>query len=87
MILQWKAPGILKSKITPGKPKSTIYDGGIDVSAENNKGVPNFVYWALPRVVHNCTIFLCSLDVRNIVQGGDPLYAGFFSTQGSGGYT
>ena len=27
---------------------------------------------------HNCTIFLCSLDVRNIVQGGDPLYAGFF---------
>ena len=39
------------------------------------------------RLVHNCTIFLCSLDVRNIVQGGDPLYAGFFSTQGSGGYT
>ena len=38
-------------------------------------------------VVHNCTIFLCSLDVRNIVQGGDPLYAGFFSTQGYGGYT
>ena len=38
-------------------------------------------------VVHNCTIFLCSLDVRNIVQGGDPLYVGFFSTQGSGGYT
>ena len=38
-------------------------------------------------LVHNCTIFLCSLDVRNIVQGGDPLYAGFFSTQGSGGYT
>ena len=38
-------------------------------------------------IVHNCTIFLCSLDVRNIVQGGDPLYAGFFSTQGSGGYT
>ena len=29
-------------------------------------------------VVHNRTIFLCSLDVRNIVQGGDPLYAGFF---------
>ena len=38
-------------------------------------------------IVHNCTIFLCSLDVRNIVQGGDPLYAGFLSTQGSGGYT
>ena len=38
-------------------------------------------------IVHNCTIFLCSLDVRNIVQGGDPPYAGFFSTQGSGGYT
>ena len=38
-------------------------------------------------LVHNCTIFLCSLDVRNIVQGGNPLYAGFFSTQGSGGYT
>ena len=31
-------------------------------------------------VVHNCTIFLCSLDVRNIVQGGDPLYAAFFYT-------
>ena len=29
-------------------------------------------------VEHNCTIFLCSLDVRNIVQGGDPLYAFFF---------
>ena len=27
---------------------------------------------------HNCTIFLCSLDVRNIVQGGDPLYAFYF---------
>ena len=38
-------------------------------------------------VVHKCTIFLCSLDVRDIVQGGDPLYAVFFSTQGSGGYT
>ena len=35
------------------------------------------------QVVHNCTIFLLPLDVRNIVQGGDPLYAGFFSTQGS----
>ena len=39
--------------------------------------------WALNNefddfVVHNCTIFLCSLDVRNIVQGGDPLYAVFF---------
>ena len=32
-----------------------------------------------PPLVHNCTIFLCSLDVRNIVQGGNPLYAGFFS--------
>ena len=39
------------------------------------------------KLVHNCTIFLCSLDVRNIVQAGDPLYAGFLSTQGSGGYT
>ena len=38
-------------------------------------------------VVHNCTIFLLPLDVRNIVQGGDPLYAVFFSTQGSGRYT
>ena len=38
-------------------------------------------------LVHNCTIFLCSLDVRNIAQGGNPLYAAFFSTQGSGGYT
>ena len=33
---------------------------------------------ALGVIVHNCTIFLCSLDVRNIVQGGNPLYAGFF---------
>ena len=32
----------------------------------------------LDHLVHNCTIFLCSLDVRNIVQGGDPLYAVFF---------
>ena len=31
-----------------------------------------------PGLVHNCTIFICSLDVRNIVQGGNPLYAGFF---------
>ena len=29
-------------------------------------------------LVHNCTIFLWSLDIRNIVQGGDPLYAIFF---------
>ena len=43
------------------------------------------VVWSV--IVHNCTIFLCSLDVRNIVQGGDPLYAVFFSTQGSQGYT
>ena len=46
-----------------------------------------FAYNSVTVVVHNCTIFLCSPDVRNIVQGGDPLYAGFFSTQGSGGYT
>ena len=26
-------------------------------------------------LVHNCTIFLYSLDIGNIVQGGDPLYA------------
>ena len=38
-------------------------------------------------VVHNCTIFLCSLDVRNIVQGGDPLYAAVNHKQGCGGYT
>ena len=44
-------------------------------------------FWGLKYLVHNCTIFLCSLDVRNIVQGGDPLYAVFFSTQGSAGYT
>ena len=25
-------------------------------------------------IVHNCTIILCSLDVGNIVQDGDPLY-------------
>ena len=34
---------------------------------------------------HNCTIFLCSLDVRNIVQGGDPLYAAVNHKQGCGG--
>ena len=34
---------------------------------------------------HNCTIFLCSLDVRNIVQGGDPLYAAVNYKQGCGG--
>ena len=33
-------------------------------------------------LVHNCTIFLLPLDVRNIVQGGDPLDAGFFSYTG-----
>ena len=38
-------------------------------------------------LVHNCTIFLCSLDVRNIVQGGDPLYAAVNHKQGCGGYT
>ena len=39
---------------------------------------PNIMSRGWHWVVHNCTIFLCSLDVRNIVQGGDPLYAGFF---------
>ena len=38
------------------------------------------------RIVHNCTIFLCSLDVRNIVQGGDPLYAGVNHKEGCGGH-
>ena len=33
---------------------------------------------ACDHLVHSCTIFLCSLDVRNIVQGGNPLYAAFF---------
>ena len=37
-------------------------------------------------VVHNCTIFLCSLDVRNIVQGGDPLYAAVNYKHGCGGF-
>ena len=37
-------------------------------------------------IVHNCTIFLCSLDVRNIVQGGDPLYAGVNHKEGCGGH-
>ena len=37
VILQWKASGILKSDITPGKSKSTIYDGGTDVNAEDDK--------------------------------------------------
>ena len=38
-------------------------------------------------IVHNCIIFFCSLDVRNIVQGGDPLYAAVNHKQGCGGYT
>ena len=37
-------------------------------------------------LVHNCTIFLWSLDVRNIVQGGDPLYAGVNHKEGCGGH-
>ena len=51
------------------------------------KSLVSFLERAGYHIEHNCTIFLCSLDVRNIVQGGDPLYAVFFSTQGSGGYT
>ena len=37
-------------------------------------------------LVHKSTIFLCSLDVRNIVQGGDPLYAGVNHKEGCGGH-
>ena len=37
-------------------------------------------------IVHNCIIFFCSLDVRNIVQGGDPLYAGVNHKEGCGGH-
>ena len=37
-------------------------------------------------IVHNCTIFLCSLDVRNIVQGGDPLYEEVNHNWVSGGH-
>ena len=33
---------------------------------------------AVRTLVHNCTIFLCSLDVRNIVQGGTPYMRVFF---------
>ena len=36
--------------------------------------------------IHSCTIFLCSLDVRNIVQGGDPLYLAVNHKQGCGGH-
>ena len=37
-------------------------------------------------LVHNCTIFLCSLDVRNKVQGGDPPYAAINHKEGCGGH-
>ena len=37
-------------------------------------------------IVHNCIIFFCSLDVRNIVQGGDPLYAVVNHKEGCGGH-
>ena len=35
-------------------------------------------------LVHNWTIFLCSLDVRNIVQGGDPYMQVFFQHRALG---
>ena len=38
------------------------------------------------QLVHDCTIFLCSLDVRNIVQDGNPLYAGVNHKEGCGGH-
>ena len=81
--------GSIKNEVSAGGPKQD-FGKPPNVPARN-------IFWhynpgsAASRVAqdleHNCTIFLCSLDVRNIVQGGDPLYAGFFSTQGSGGYT
>ena len=37
-------------------------------------------------IVHYCIIFFCSLDVRNIVQGGDPLYAVVNHKEGCGGH-
>ena len=35
-------------------------------------------------LVHNGTIFFCSLDVGNIVKGGEPLYASKLSPIGKG---
>ena len=44
----------------------------ISYSARNDDG--NIICkTSYVKVEHNCTIFLCSLDVKNIVQGGDPL--------------
>ena len=37
--------------------------------------------------VHYCTIFLCSLDVGNILQGGDPLHASVNHKMGWGGHS
>ena len=63
-----------------------IYKGRSRRSCQWMATAENYCYFCnnscdekdIEEVVHNCTIFLCSLDVRNKVQGGDPLYAGFF---------
>ena len=38
-------------------------------------------------LVHNGTIFFCSLDVGNIVKGGEPLYASVNHKMGCGGHS
>ena len=42
-------------------------------SKRQNKRSDLYIYNADVWVVHNCTIFLCSLDLGNIVPRGDPL--------------
>ena len=36
------------------------------------------------KVVHNCTIFLCSLDVRNIIDEGHSCRIGIMCPKGTG---
>ena len=54
--------------------------------AESSQNPPLDGWWVVGWVVWlvHCTIFLCSLDVGNIVQGGDPLYASVNHEMGCG---
>ena len=56
---------------------------GAMLEAATNKTFEQLMTEVGKSLVHSCTIFLCCLDGGT----GDPLYAAFFSTQGSGGYT
>ena len=58
------------------------------VKAENYSYVSSaMICRSKTSIVHNCIIFFCSLDVRNIVQGGDPLYAVVNHKEGCGGHS